>query len=143
MKIAIVLLALLPLPVKADTYRCTDAAGTVSYSDRPCGGTQSGKVVVVKPQSAPDEQRQRELAEERRINRAEDAQRRANFAASEERERADRASAGRAAERECNYAREQAAYHAGYVKGGADARVYEVHKSQLQHYEEQIARYCH
>lgn len=142
MKIAFALLALLPLAAQADTWKCTDASGVVSFSDRPCMGAQRGGQVAVKPQSLPDEQRQRELADERRQNRLDDVQRRAEHAASESQARAERAAYVRQSARDCSYARERAAYHGGYVKGGASARDYEVHKSQLAHYEAEIARHC-
>lgn len=142
MKIGLLLLALLPVPVQAETYKCTDASGVVSFSDRPCAGNQRGGEVTVKPQSLPDEQRRRELADERRINAIEDVQRRANHAASESQARAERAAFVRQSARDCSYAREQAAYHAGFVKGGANSRIYEVHKSQLAHYEAEVARHC-
>jgi len=43
------LLAALWLPAAAEIYKCTDAAGTVQYSDRPCAGQAS----IITPATAP------------------------------------------------------------------------------------------
>lgn len=123
-------------------YRCAAPGGGVAFSDRPCGGGQAQQQIVVKPASAPDEARQRELQSEARQNRIDDIQRRSNYAIEQEAELSRRADARRQAAAQCAYAQESAARHRAYVVGGADARVYEAHKRMAEAFEEQAKRAC-
>ena len=43
------ILLVLPVAVAAQTYKCKNADGKVSFQDRPCQGNSSGGQVVVKP----------------------------------------------------------------------------------------------
>jgi len=58
---AVLLLALACFPAAAQTYKCTDARGVTSYSDKPCSGGRGGEVRIPGAQAPAGKAKPREV----------------------------------------------------------------------------------